>query len=686
MSGAKRDWLALAGKAMRKPPHVVARRAWRLFTDWAERYASSIRADSLNERALLKKLNADSMGELWARLSALPYPAITEPVKPDVYEKLIPGDMARILKSADDAMNRRINLLGSGLVELGLEPDWSRDPKTGAAWPNQYAFDIDYMNLDRPSDVKMPWEISRHQWLIPLGQAYLLTGAEKYAASAREILDHWIANNPYAHSVNWAIAMEPAMRIFTWTWLFHAFKTSAAWMDESFRFRYLKTLYLSADFIERHMEWAPVNGNHYLSNAGGLVFAGLFFNDGVAPWRWAEVGWKILNKEISIQVLTDGVDYEGSIPYHRFVTEMFLFPALYRLRRGLDVSPYYRERLSAMARFTSAYTRPDGTAPVIGDADDGRVLPFGGQGINDHRHIIGIISGAMGDKELRKEFSGDKSEAFWVLGDAADIAAKPDTTSIFFPDAGVYIMKSARSHVYIDCGPVGLKNLGGHGHNDCLSFEAFLDGTPLIVDCGSYVYTASPEWRNKFRGTAFHNTPMIDGEEQNRFAGPGELWRLHYDAVPHVTRWETSGDLDLFTGSHDGYMRLTTPLKPVRTIVLDKKKEVLLISDRFIGDGNHRISIPYHLAPGVTAVEGEKGTLELLKDGRRFQFVLSEADEWKMTLRKGWYSPSYGVKVETQLIELTREGPLVTATVAVGPATLDKKEIIEFMGRDFYKD
>ena len=31
-------------------------------------------------------------------------------------------------------------------------------------------------------------------------------------------------------------------------------------------------------------------------------------------------------------------------------------------------------------------------------------------------------------------------------------------------------------HVLIDAGPVGMAGRGGHGHNDCLAFDAMLDG------------------------------------------------------------------------------------------------------------------------------------------------------------------------------------------------------------------
>ena len=43
-----------------------------------------------------------------------------------------------------------------------------------------------------------------------------------------------------------------------------------------------------------------------------------------------------------------------------------------------------------------------------------------------------------------------------------------------------------------------MRGRGGHGHNDILSFELFLNGFNVVTDCGAYLYTASREWRNRF--------------------------------------------------------------------------------------------------------------------------------------------------------------------------------------------
>ncbi len=152
-------------------------------------------------------------------------------------------------------------------------------------------------------------------------------------------------------------------------------------------------------------------------------------------------------------------------------------------------------------------------------------------------------------------------------------------------------------HVFIDCGPVGLAGRGGHGHNDCLSFEATLDGTKLVTDCGSYVYTASTAWRNRFRATAAHNTPQIDGDEQNRI--PESLWLLDDDAQPQPLLVEELR----FRGAHTGYLRLADPVRPVRTIALEPDLHALLVHDELEARAPHDVEIPFHLAEGIEPVE-----------------------------------------------------------------------------------
>jgi len=650
-------------RGLRKPPGVIARRFAYEVQAQAERYVGPWRARRFDRLRLLRACGAHDLDSLWRRLAARPYPAHTVGIDPAELRRLCPGDDQRILTAAEDALAHRVRLLGPETVDLGPRIDWLRDYKTGVAWPRGYMRDIAYVNPHDTSDVKVPWDLSRLQWLMPAGQAYLLTGDERYAEAVRDVLLDWIDANPHAWSVNWSSTMEAALRILSWTWFFCVFHGSRAWADSAFRERFLCALYLHGDFTDRHFEISDVNGNHCTADGAGLAFAGLFFGQGKDPLRWQARAWSILCDEIPRQVYPDGVDFEASIPYHRLVAELFLLPALYREALGLDVPELYRERVRAMARFAAAYSRPDGSVPLWGDADDARALPLGGQDLNDHRYLTGLVGAAWNVATLKEAFGGDPSEVFWTLGPAAveslprdrrPLASPPSQS---FPDGGFFVMRNALDHVFIDCGRIGLADRGGHGHNDCLSFEAALDGVHLVSDCGAFVYTRSFEERNRFRSTAYHNTPRVDGEEINRFKA-GLLWDLEYDARPDVRRFEANGDADVFCGAHAGYERLPAPVTPVRTIVLEHRRHALTVTDAFEGSGRHRIEIPVHLAPGVGTGKRASGQLVLEARGRRFLLEWGPADSWSLEIGEGRVSPSYGVVVPVVRLLFSREGTL----------------------------
>jgi uncharacterized heparinase superfamily protein len=653
------DTLMRIRRLLGKSPVYVAGRAWHELTAQAERMLAPRRARRTQAAHLAKTAGHGSVGSWWDSLFGRPGPA-PGVIDREALDRRFPGERERILALAERAMAHRVDLLGSGETALGPRIDWHRDFKSGERWAPAFCKSIAYNNLDRPSDVKVPWELSRMQWLIPLGQAYALTKDERYAVKLRELIDDWITENPHAWSVNWACTMDVALRAICWIWFFQTVGCSKAWSDDGFRSRFLKHLFLHGDFVSRHLEKGDVNGNHYTADAAGLAMIGQFMADLPRGRSWRDKGWQILLREIETQVFPDGVDFEASVPYHRLVQELLLWPALYRRREGLPVPVPYRDRLAAMARFTEAYSRPDGSAPLWGDADDARVLPFGGQDINDHRYLVGLAGVALDDADLVARSGGPSAEAAWALGleAASSLVVSGDVVprSVAFRDGGFFILRDARNHVFIDCGPLGLAGRGGHGHNDLLAFEAAIDGTTLISDCGAYLYTADFHERNAFRSTRYHNTPQVDGEEIYRFVAERDLWSLRNDADARVEAFDAGETCSRFSGTHDGYARLADPVIVHRSFSLFHGEARLLIEHRFECALSHHVSVPFHFAIGVRATLADTGRVTLEADGRTFTLQW-EGESWRADIEPARVSPRYGVVIPTQRLVLTTSQP-----------------------------
>ena len=129
----------------------------------------------LTDRALLTACGAGTVDQLWHDLSQQPF-FISPGERAAVAARFLteyPEARDEIIGSADAAMRHEFDLLGSGPQPLGA-PLCRGTPTSRPAgeWPLAYCADIEYNELDRPTDVKVPWELSRCQHFIRLGQAY----------------------------------------------------------------------------------------------------------------------------------------------------------------------------------------------------------------------------------------------------------------------------------------------------------------------------------------------------------------------------------------------------------------------------------------------------------------------------------------------------------------------------------
>ncbi|MFQ6056177.1 MAG: alginate lyase family protein, partial [Methanosarcinales archaeon] len=583
---------------------------------------------------------------------------------PDKKEEIIeiikeeyPSSIDQTIRNADEICNHTFDLLGSGKTNLGEEIDWHLDFKSGYRWnPKKYYLGtLDYINLDDESDVKIPWELSRFQHFVTLGKAYWYTEDEKYAREFVDQVESWIEKNPIELGVNWACTMEVAIRAVNWIWGYYFFYNSKSLSNE-FQLKFLKNLFLHGRHIMNNLEFGMIRGNHYLSNIVGLIYLGIFFPECKEVKEWLDKGLKALEEEMEFQVYPDGVDFEGSISYHRLVTELFLSPVLLLQKNNINVSERLLKRLEKMIEFTLYYTKPDGTSPIIGDNDDGRLHKLSNNEINDHRYLLSIGSVLFGRKDFKSACDKFNEEAFWLLrkrglNDFKNLPREDiDIESKAFKNGGFYIMRKDNLYMIIDCGEVGYAGRGGHGHNDTLSFELFARDKTFIIDPGSYVYTASPKWRNVFRSTKYHNTVVVDNEEMNRFHEE-DLFTMEFDAIPKINRWVSKEEYDFFDGEHYGYKRLKEPIVHRRQIYFDKKDEFWLIRDLLSGEGKHKFDLYFHFAPMDLELDSETFIVYTKnKEGVNILIIPLEKDKMSVEIQKGFVSYSYGVKVESPVL------------------------------------
>jgi hypothetical protein len=577
-----------------------------------------VRPLRLSRGALARALGgADPLGALRGpTLAALPTVAAWE----RELGRLEDAARADLLERAERVLAHRFDLLGSGPSDLGCEIDWQRDFKSGRRWPDVHISRVPTVFADG-SDIKVPWELCRCQHLPLLAAAYRAGGERRFLDELGRQLSSFIAANPVEFGAGWACTMDVAIRAANWTaalCMAMPAAREAPWLEPA-----LASLLLHCRFIRTHLEWGEVRGNHYLSDVVGLLVACAPFSASAEGRAWASWATGELEREMLHQVRRDGCDHEASISYHRLVTELFLCAT--HAADALcpdELSEDYRARLERMLQFVGDYARPDGLAPQIGDADDGRFLPLGEYGADprDHRHLF-----AQAARTRRQ-----------------------GTSHAAYRHGGWYVMRHEELWGIVRCGDVGLGGIGAHAHNDQLSFELCIGDQPLIVDPGSYLYTADAGARNKFRSTAAHSTLRIGAGEQNRLRSD-YLFTLPEEACARLLRFQADGANAVFAGEHTGFWELSRGLCHRRELHFDGESGVIRIVDTVLGAGGRELTWSFPLAPGQAHVEGLLIVASFAAGELRI-----ESDGATLAVEQGWIAPSYGVRIATPVVRARR--------------------------------
>lgn len=266
--------------------------------------------------------------------------------------------------------------------------------------------------------------------------------------------------------------------------------------------------------------------NHLLANAKALVFAGTRLKVD----RWRKKGMAIYRRELPEQILDDGVHFERSAMYHAIILEDLL--DLVELTDEALFRSYAEKMLAGLELLTG----PDGDIAKFNDAADG----------------VAKRPAALLARASRLGLSGPQ----------------PLNTSTSQPlrTSGYRRFECGAYCVIAKTGEIGPTYQPGHAHADTWTFEMWRNGTKVVTDTGTDRYVIDAE-RRRQRGTAAHNTVMIDGRDSS------EVWAGHRVG----RRFDFSTHRRTFSLTETG-------LEGV---------------DELFGSGRHHVELRWHLMSGA---------------------------------------------------------------------------------------
>jgi hypothetical protein len=487
---------------------------------------------------------------------------------------------AEVERLAEEILHHRFRLLGV-TIDTGPDIDWRRDYLHGITTGTPYFRRSPYLDFALAGDHKIIWELNRHQHLVLLAQAYLLSGRREFLDEVFSQLESWMDANPFLRGINWASALEVAFRALSWMWLWHMVGGE---MRGPLRARFITTLERHGRFLELNLSVYFSPNTHLLGEAVALFALGALFPAFARARHWMREGGKIVEQQLQTQVRPDGTHFEQSAYYHVYALDFFLF---YRILAAPGAD--YDSRLTAMAEYLDALLGVSGILPLIGDDDGGRLFhPYG------ERARFGLATMATCGVCLNRPgwLRGPEAlqeQAAWWLGAKSlrpvDAPSAPRVSRLF-ADGGTAVMVEGSVQLVVKAGPFG-EGSGGHSHSDALSLTARLGDCEILIDPGTYTYIADPAERNRFRGSAAHNTVRIDERDQ---AIPGGPFRWNEKPLVSVDKWTIGESADYLNAScaYGGFTH--------RRHVLFLKPALVAILDRVDGpEGEHLVEQFWHL-------------------------------------------------------------------------------------------
>lgn len=323
------------------------------------------------------------------------------------------------------------------------------------------------------------WNHNLHyfEYLFALSNQYEISGDRRYIDKIKEYIVSWIKQNPIGVKNSAWECYPIALRITNWVDLYSLLQKEFD-EDKTFKNQFINSLFEQYDYLLNHLE-KHLLANHYFEDLKALVIAACFFNDD----KVMNVATDELIKQCHEQILDDGMQYERSPMYQKILLE-----DLIRVHVALKNHNKENESIKTFIKkmLDVSFSLEDGIE---------RIPLFNDCGDNIAKSIKAIVESCKQYCDISPEYNNE------------------------FPNSGFYIYNYSNDkhiRIIIDAGQPSPKYSPGHSHCEAMSYEVFINGKPVIVNCGTFAYQT--EMRSFFKSTQAHNTIKVANNEQS------EIW------------------------------------------------------------------------------------------------------------------------------------------------------------------
>ena len=336
--------------------------------------------------------------------------------------------------------------------------------KTNSFEMREGTWQFRFLNLEKTFDSEhIDWSFGGHGMLWTYNLNYFdwlhqedmkpEVGLESLSAFYGVVDQNPIALHPYPTSLRIINASK-----FVCKW-----GVQETWLHEQI----VADLHLLGSRLEYHLL-----ANHLLENAFALYIGGIVTGER----NFLDVGRKLLEQQLQEQILDDGMHYERSPMYHMIILERLLDALNFAkaFDDGLvELLTTHARKMTSLAMNWNGLDR----IPMMQDSAYDIALPL--------NVLAEYFKNLLVDDGLPTPGKFQSSGYRWIHHD--DIKA------------------------FVNLGTIAPSFQPAHAHSDELSFELYLDNSPIIVDTGISTYEKNTQ-RLQERSTQSHNCIGVEGQ------------------------------------------------------------------------------------------------------------------------------------------------------------------------------
>ena len=474
-------------------------------------------------------------------------------------------------------------------------------------------------------DNELRWQLHRHKWWVPMGKAYRVKKDERYAKEWTSQYLDWIKKNPLLKKGDsFASKEEEKQQLQNVRYAWRPLEVSHRIQDQTGQFLLFKdSEFFTAAFLtqflvnyHRHCQHILENysdkGNHLLFEAQRMIHAGAFFPEFKDAVTWRKSGIDILNKEIDVQVYSDGMQFELDPHYHLAAINIF-----YKALRMADANGFrsefpkhYLDVVEKMIEAQYNLSFPNYTNPMFSDAK----LHDEDEMVRNYREWLKVFP----DNEVIRYYASKGTEG-----------QLPSYLSHALLKSGFFVFRSGwdtkATVMMLKAGPPAF----WHNQPDNGTFELMVAGRNFFPDAGSYVYQGDAEvnkQRDWFRQTMVHKTLTLDGQNLDSTDSKCMLW------VPE-------GTIQKLVVENPSYKGLQH-----RRSVFFIDNRYFVIVDEAKGPAKGKVALHYQMCEGEVLTDEVLNMAKTTFADQNNIKLQCFASKSKMVDEEGWVSYAYRQK------------------------------------------